>query len=46
MVIVVREKHRRHMNVPAPTVIRDFRDDLDQTLDEQSYLVSEMLGIA
>ena len=34
LVVSSQGKRRRHMNIPPPTVIRDFRSDLDQTLDE------------
>lgn len=33
-VMLSQRKRGRHMDIPPPTVIRDFRSHLDQTLDE------------
>ena len=33
-IVMGQRKRRSHMNLPPPTVTRDFRSDLDQTLDE------------
>jgi len=34
LIVPDQRKRRRHMHLPLPTVIRDFRSHLDQTLDE------------